>query len=445
LQLLANINNLQNVNCYGEQTGMIQTSTIGGTPPYSYTWSDGSSAENIENIGAGSYDLIVNDLNSCQDTIYATIAQPDFPIEISNYFVTNTSDFGISDGSISLTVSGGILPYTFSWNNGFTTQNISNLAAGNYSTIVEDSNGCQISMSFDISVSSSNAPNWTYSTTPNPHLVLVYDNIPITINGAQIETGDYIGMFFDSLGTLACSGYGVWQGNNTTISAYGENLGNDGFSIGEEFNWKIWDASTGTEYIAVATYMPFPPMPNQGNFVNGGLSGLTSLIAEGEQFQEIDLPVGWSYFSTYMIPQNPSIDTVLNDVIQNVQIVKNYLGGTFWPLYNINLIGDISNCEGYQIKMINSDTLTIGGVAIIPENTSCIIPAGWSYLSYLRNNPASIIQMLSSISNDIEIVKDYLGGTYWPAWGINLIGDMKPGDGYQVKMNNSANLTYPAN
>ena len=95
--------------------------------------------------------------------------------------------------------------------------------------------------------------------------------------------------------------------------------------------------------------------------------------------------------------------------------------------------------------MVNPDILTIEGLSVQPENTICNIPFGWSFISYLRKTPASIIEMMSNIVGDIEIVKNYLGQTYWPIYGVNLIGNMNPGEGYQIKMNNAASLTYPAN
>jgi hypothetical protein len=53
--------------------------------------------------------------------------------------------------------------------------------------------------------------------------------------------------------------------------------------------------------------------------------------------------------------------------------------------------------------------------------------------------------MLSTIVSDLVMVKNYLGDVYWPLYNINMIGNMDPGEGYQIKMNNSATLSYPAN
>jgi len=288
-------------------------------------------------------------------------------------------------------------------------------------------------------------PGWTYSITATNHTILIPQTIITSIDGMAIDSGDYIGVFFDSLGILACAGYAEWTGQ-TAISAWGADIGNDGFVAGKQFKWKIWDASENIVYDVYATYIPISinnQIFNQGNFAVNGISGLSSLSTR--ESQEIVLPYGWSIFSTYINPINSSFDTTFNEIVSNVEIVKNYLGQTYWPFYGVNLIGNISICEGYQIKMNLEDTLIITGLSVHPENTNCDIPAEWSIISYLRKSPSSVVDMMSTIVSDIVIVKDYLGEIYWPLYGVNSIGNMDPGEGYQIKMLNATTLTYPAN
>ncbi len=286
---------------------------------------------------------------------------------------------------------------------------------------------------------------WTYSITGTTHSILIENTIPITIDGVQISNGDYIGVFYDSLGTLACGGYVPWNGNNTVLTAWGADVGNDGFASGESFKWKIWRAVDGSEFIATATYIPVPVMPNQGDFTSNGMSGLTSLIASAIDYQTMSLPGTWSFFSTYIIPNETNIDSVLNPVISEVVIVKDGLGFTSWPAYGINQIGNIIIGEGYQIKMNSPQTFDIVGTAIVPETTPVTIPQGWSFLGYLRQSSAPITSMLSQVVSEIIIVKNGMGGTYWPQYGIDMIGNMNPGEGYQIKMNSQQSVTYPAN
>jgi gliding motility-associated-like protein len=133
-----------NVLCFGGTTGSIDLTPTGGTAPYTYTWSNGATTQDLTSRPAGTYTVIVNDANGttggCTATTTVTITQPAAPLTLSNTSV-NILCFGGTTGSIDLTPAGGTAPYTYSWSNGATTQDLSGLAAGTYTVIVNDANG----------------------------------------------------------------------------------------------------------------------------------------------------------------------------------------------------------------------------------------------------------------------------------------------------------------
>ena len=132
-----------NVNCFGGSNGSISLNVNGGTAPYSYNWSNGASTQNISGLSAGSYSVTVTDANGCTTTLNSlVISQPANPLASSASSVTSVSCFGGNNGAISLNVNGGTAPYTYVWNNGATTQNISNLSSGNFTVTITDANGC---------------------------------------------------------------------------------------------------------------------------------------------------------------------------------------------------------------------------------------------------------------------------------------------------------------
>lgn len=124
-------------------------------------------------------------------------------------------------------------------------------------------------------------PGWYYTNTGVNHTILVPSTALMTVNGIPLEVGDYVGVFYDSLGTLACGGYLNWQGVTSSIAAWGADAlggGNNGFSNGELFKWKIWKATSGITYNANATYSTMG-FPNTSSFSGNGMSGITSLTA----------------------------------------------------------------------------------------------------------------------------------------------------------------------
>ena len=131
-----------NILCHGDSTGSIDLSVTGGVSPYTYQWSNGETTQDINNLTEGTYTVIVTDSNLCIDSLMINITQPDSIILSS--VNTNILCHGDSTGSIDLSVTGGVSPYTYQWSNGETTQDINNLTEGTYTVIVTDSNGCTI-------------------------------------------------------------------------------------------------------------------------------------------------------------------------------------------------------------------------------------------------------------------------------------------------------------
>ncbi len=161
--------------------------------------------------------------------------------------------------------------------------------------------------------------------------------------------------------------------------------------------------------------------------------------------QEIIFPVGWRIISTYINPTIPNIVDVFSSVSSNIVMVKNGAGNVYWPGFGINLIGDHVVGEGYKVKMNIVDTLVVTGNVVVPESTPLVLPTYWSYLGYVRTSSAAIEQLLVSIISDVIIVKNSLGLVYWPSMVVNTIGNMNPGEGYQISLSNSTTLAYPAN
>jgi len=135
----------------GNANGSATVFPYGGTSPYSYSWSDGSTGQTISGVIAGNYTVTITDTNGCSKTELAIIpSQPGTVIQ--SWAVTDVTCNGLSDGSISIQVSGGITPITFFWSpGGQSSQNVSGITAGTYTVTVTDGNLCTSTMSFMVS------------------------------------------------------------------------------------------------------------------------------------------------------------------------------------------------------------------------------------------------------------------------------------------------------
>jgi hypothetical protein len=145
-----------NILCFGNTTGSIDLTVVGGIPPYTYSWTGpgpySASTQDISGLGAGIYSVLVTDNNGCPANLAVTIIQP--PALLLSTHITqptcppNASPPVNSDGAIDLTVTGGTVPYTYLWSttNGSglvpLAQDQTGLTAGTYNVLVTDNNGC---------------------------------------------------------------------------------------------------------------------------------------------------------------------------------------------------------------------------------------------------------------------------------------------------------------
>ena len=131
-----------NSTCGGND-GSINTNITDAVAPYTVLWSSGQTTEDISGIPAGTYTITVTDANGCQ-------SQETFLVNnIGSLSITSSatgaSCYGGNDGAIDITAAGGQTPYTFTWDSGPTSEDISGLTAGDYTVTMQDQQGCIIS------------------------------------------------------------------------------------------------------------------------------------------------------------------------------------------------------------------------------------------------------------------------------------------------------------
>lgn len=274
--LQANIVNQSNVSCFGGNDGAIIATAIGGTAPYSYNWNPTAVNSNaISGLSIGTYYVTITDANFCTDSTMTIITEPDILIAV----ISDSIDIlcnGAATGSTTVSVIGGTLPYSYTWNTNppqhLATAN--NLIAGNYSVTVTDVNSCTTNASVTLEeptailttiipqnetckdfcngeamvTASGGTPTYTYSWSTNP----TQNNS----NAANLCTGIWIVTVTDNNGCIKTDSALIIT--NSPITAIASATSTSGFvpininfffsgSGAATYNWDFGDGNTSTD------------------------------------------------------------------------------------------------------------------------------------------------------------------------------------------------------
>lgn len=140
--LTATLSQMNMVGCKGDLTGSATLSHTGGSAPFTYLWSNGITTATAQQLAAGAYTCTITDVNGCSAMVVAVITEPAQPLIVANQNIQHINCNTQSGGALSVQVTGGTTPYTYSWSNGASATSIGQLPAGNYQLTVTDANSC---------------------------------------------------------------------------------------------------------------------------------------------------------------------------------------------------------------------------------------------------------------------------------------------------------------
>ena len=279
-------------------------------------------------------------------------------------------------------------------------------------------------------------PNWDFSSISTiTHSIVISTDTEIEINNESISSGDLIGLFYETEEGYVCVAYYEWQNQNINFIApdYAD-IFEEGFVVDSSFVWKVWDASSGIVWPMEVSYNP--NFSSDGWFEENGQSGLLSMNNLNPiTVQQIDLPLGWSMFSSHIIVEDMDVVSLVEPISDDVIIVKNGEGAAYLVEYQFNAIGDLEVGQGYIVKTTQACNISLEGVFAKGELYPISLESGWNMVGYLREESESIEIIFNDLVTQgaIRLVKDYEGNIYLPEWSFNAIGNMEPGRGYQVK------------
>jgi gliding motility-associated-like protein len=379
----SNAATLTNILCNGGNNGSASVSANGGSPGYSYSWSpSGGNGTTASNLIAGTYSVVVTDANGCTTVSTAIITEPTI-LAATASTVTNVTCFGGSNGSATVSPSGGTSGYTYSWlPSGGNSPTASNLPIGTYTVIVTDANGCFTGS--------------TATITEPPQL---------TANGSNVTNVSCFGGSDGSVTVSSSGGNGSYSyswspSGGNAITASNLSIGTYTVTVTDNNGCSVTSLATVTQPLAVAATTDTLTSVS----CNGGNDGAAFVLPSG----------GISPFSFAWTPSGGSNATASNLAAGNYSVT----------------VTDANGCSIIRTVIISQPTplsLTTSGSVTICNSQSTIIsatPGGGSapYAYSWDNGPVTASQTVSPVSttNYSVIVTDANGCTITQALTVTV-------------------------
>ncbi len=321
-----------NTTC-GESNGTAAATASGGTSPYTYLWSNGASTSSATNLAAGTYTVTVTDSKSCSTTESVTIVTS----TAVSATVSSTNETNLlSNGTATVTASGGTSPYTYLWSNGASSSSATNLAAGTYTVTVTDANGCSTTKSVTIT---------NTTTTTNDTLAFVLGTAT-GISGSQVTIPVKVANFTD---VVSIQGTIQW---NTSVATYA--------SV-QSFGLSGMNASNFGTTLTSSGKLTF-------SWNDANLTGQT--LADSTVIFTI----------TYTLVGNAGDQTSLD--FKNSPTSLEFIDKNFNPLsYNV-YSGKIEISSATDPCILNPPSVNLGGDVVLCNGNSETLSAGTGFSTY---------------------------------------------------------------
>jgi gliding motility-associated-like protein len=377
------------VTCRGGNNGRAGTFATGGTPPYSFRWSNNQTTATATGLIAGLYSLTVTDANGCATSGQATISQPTQSLSM---FLNSTPSLcaGEPSGQV-VAVPGGGTPlagntYVYQWSNGATTRILSGVTAGNYSVTVTDANGCSLSQSAMVGNGggvqiqaqvlqnitcgggSNGRANAVASTTNGGSASLIWSTGATTNNISGLSAGTYTVSATDANGCTAVDTIVINDGLQVAATAAIQSVSCFGLADGAI---NVTASPVGVLYEWSNAFVS-----NDGN-----ISGLTA----GVYTVTVTVALGCTQSFTYNLGEptelNTSISTTANVLCFGgtegaLTAVAN--GGTapytyLWNDGNTNSLRDTLTAGGYTLIVTDANGCSVTNTALLEEPAALVL------------------------------------------------------------------------
>jgi gliding motility-associated-like protein len=468
--VIATASSQTNIACNGASTGSATVTATGGTTGYTYSWSpSGGTAATASGLSAGTYTVTVTDGNSCTATRSFTLTQPTLLVATASS-QTNVSCNGGSNGTATVTATGGTPGYTYSWSpSGGTAATASGLTAGTYTVTVTDANACTATRSFTITqpatllatasaqtniacnggnngsatvTPSGGTPAYSYSWSPS-------GGTSATASG--LVAGTYTLTLLDSKGCSATRSFTITQpatlvatsSTQTNVLCNGGNNGTatvtaSGGTPGYTYSWSPSGGTAATASglvagtytvtvtdanacIATRSFTITQPIPVSTPIVQspqffcpgGTLANLNVTIAVNESILWYSVQTGGQSLSTNSLlvsGSNYYVESLNSNGCKSSRVLVSTIGDTVKPVLTIP-----SDITVYTNSGCNAIGFTLG-TASATDNCSIVSP--------ITNNAPAIYPV--GITNIVYSVTDGSGNTKTKIQKVTVIDNIIP-------------------
>lgn len=276
----------QQILCHGDASAILTANPAGGTSSdsYAYAWSNGATSQSISGLTSGTYSVLVSTtISQCQTSASYTVSEPS-QINISSSNTMDNICDAIGEGSASVNVTGGEIPYTYLWSNNSTTNSISGLIAGDYSVTIADNIGCVHTNTIIVGA---------LSTTITPNITIVLDTCASGVGKINTSPSGGIGSYTYT-----------WSNGNTTQNISGLHWGSYTITISD---------SLGCKNIST---------PMVGVYTNTIIPTLTSIpdTCTGNVGRAMSNPSGGTYPYSYMWTNGASTNNISSLASNNYSV-----------------------------------------------------------------------------------------------------------------------------
>ena len=264
-------------------------------------------------------------------------------------------------------------------------------------------------------------------------------------------------------GTFICNTYDVYSWVMMTMENIAAANGGDRLSIYQLDARKDWMSVTPTEGVIEAgveqdfvlnlNAAGLPAVLFEGEivFTHDGVGGETHLpvsldVVEGpvQAVRNVQLEMGWNMVSTNLQPDEADFAVLSRPLVDAgiLRMIKDDRGHFMAPAPNqFNNLDPWAVSKGYLVKVTEPAVLRLEGMSVMADEP-LHLTQGWQMIAYYPRRAVNVVVALSGIRDQLQVAKNGYGNFYIPSYNFNNIGDMREGQGYQVRVTEAVDLVY---